>query len=367
MSVSFISGADGHLGRALARWLLEHTASDLLLYARAADDAERQAKHTALAEFNDNSRCRLIFGDLRDDKPFARIDRAGIASILHCAAVTDFGVEKETARAVNIDGTRKMADFATACPDLQCFALLSSLYAAGLRDGNIAEESLDNSAPFANHYEWSKWQAETLLAEREALPWQIFRVGTILCEDESGIVRQQNVIHNTLRLLYYGLLSVIPGHARTRIYMLSTEYAVNAIGRLLAGGDRRRVFHVSNGGDEAMTLGALLDTVYSSFMRDSKFARQGILKPRFCDQESFDTLVKSIDQFGGAMSQALGSVAPFAPQLYSDKNVLVDRCRSGLGDLRAPDTTALLKAACEHLVATRWGLKSEQAGARECA
>lgn len=349
MSTTLISGADGHVGKALARSLLEHSEDDLLLFVRGSN----RERLGALAE---NSRCRVVQGDLRDDEPFSGIEEDEVTGILHCAAVTDFGVDRATAHAVNVEGTEKMIRLADSCPKLRRIGFTSSLYAAGLRNGVLTEAACDDSAPFANHYEWSKWKAEALLQDRQDLPWQIYRVATILGENESGVVVQQNVIHNTLRLLYYGLLSVIPGDPDSRVYMVSTEFAANAIGRLFLNDANQEIYHVSDAGCDAMTLGAIADAVYESFLRDPKFARQGILRPLFCDHESFETLVEGIGQFGGAVSQALDSVAPFAPQLYSDKDVQTERSTEALGGLRTPDSKQLLCAVCDHLVETRWGL-----------
>jgi nucleoside-diphosphate-sugar epimerase len=358
MSAVLITGADGHVGQALARALLLQSDSELLLYVRANTDAEFHRKQALLGTLVQDPRCRVIRGDLRKPEPFSRIGRSGITRILHCAAVTDFGVERETARSVNIDGTKKLADFAATCVDLQRFGFVSSLYAAGLRDGAITEQAFDDSAPFANHYEWSKWHAEKIVHERSDLPWQIFRVATILSDDMSGSVVQQNVIHNTLRLLYYGLLSVIPGNADTRVYMTTTDFVVECITSLLRTAGEHRIFNISNSGTNAMTLGALADTAYAAFLRDARFAKQGILKPLFCDQDSFRTLVAGMDQLGGAMAQALQSVAPFAPQLYSDKNVCNNNLLAALRCSEPPETRALLEVVSEHLIESRWGLNS---------
>jgi nucleoside-diphosphate-sugar epimerase len=349
MSVTLITGADGHVGTALANWLLEHSEDELLLFVRGE-------KRERLGALVDDARCRVIQGDLRDVEPFAGANADEVTGILHCAAVTNFGVDRDTAWAVNIAGTAKLVEFADSCPRLRRFGLVSSLYAAGLRDGVVAEAPCDDSASFANHYEWSKWSAEALLHSRPDLPWQIYRVATILGEDESGIVKQQNVIHNTLRLLYYGLLSVIPGDPDTRVYMVSTGFVASAVGRLFLGATHHETFHISDAGNDAMTLGCIADAVYETFLSDPRFARQRILKPLFCDQESFGTLVQGIGQFGGAVSQALDSVAPFAPQLYSDKDVQTRRATEALDGMRTPDSQELLGAVCDHLIQTRWGL-----------
>jgi len=349
MSVTLITGADGHVGKALANCLLEHSKDRLLLFIRG----DKRDKLDVLA---DNKRCRIIQSDLRDAEPFSAIDGNQVTGILHCAAVTNFAVDRETAQAVNVDGTEKLIRFADGCPLLRRFGLVSSLYAAGLRDGVVAEEECDNSVPFANHYEWSKWSAEALLHKRPDLPWQIYRVATILGEDESGVVVQQNVIHNTLRLLYYGLLSVIPGDPDTRVYMVTTEYVASAIGQLFLNAVDHETYHISEDGRDALTLGQIADAVYASFLRDPRFARQRILKPLFCDQDSFGTLVQGMGQFGGAVSQALDSVAPFAPQLYSDKDIQTSRSLEALGGMHTANSKELLDAVSDYLVETRWGL-----------
>ena len=357
MSITMVTGADGHVGAALSRWLVDNTDHILLLCVRASDNTELAAKRRKLGPLADNQRCRVVAADLRDPQPFTKIGVDGVTGILHCSAVTSFAVDQQTAQAVNVDGTEKLIEFAARCHKLRRFGFVGTLYAAGLREGVIAESTLDEAEQFANHYEWSKWHAENLLIGKPDLPWQIYRMATILGEDDSGLVVQQNAIHNTLRLLYYGLLSVVPGHPDTRVYTTTTEFAAAAIGRLFLNAEDQGVFHISDSGSEAVTIGAMIDSVYESFMADPRFAKQRILKPLFCDRKAFDTLVEGSSQFGGAIAQSLQSLAPFAPQLYSDKDVQTQHSTELLNGLRSPESNTLLRAVCGHLVETRWGLR----------
>jgi len=353
---TLITGADGHVGKALARWLIANSGEELVLFVRAGDSGERAAKLARLGELAEAPRCRVVFGDLSSDEPFASVSSAGITDIIHAAAVTDFAVEKETARAVNVNGTARLVEFAGRCKSLRRFGLVSTLYTAGLRTGEIREVALGDAAGFANHYEWSKWQAERLLCDRPDLPWQIYRVGTILAEDETGIVNQFNVVHNTLRLLYYGLLSVIPGDPGTRVYFVTSGFVARAIGQLFLGEEAHGIYHVADSGNDAMTLGSITDLAYEAFLGDRQFARQRILKPLYCDLQAFQTLAGGIRQFRSSISQALDSVVPFAPQLYRDKNYSTTRLDSALAGARSPDPRKLLVAVADHLVKTRWGL-----------
>ena len=58
------------------------------------------------------------------------------------------------------------------------------------------------------------------------------------------------------------------------------------------------------------------------------------------------------------MSQSLGSIAPFAKELFTVKDIKNDRFRAALKDYRAPDPKVLLDAVCGHLLKTRWGKRA---------
>jgi len=357
VKTTLVTGADGHLGKAVAQRLLAGGGRKLILSVRADGEEEKERKMLRLGKLASDARCRMVFADIGDSAPFDEIDAAEVSEIVHAAAATSFGVDRATAAIVNVAGTEKLLEFAGRCPGLQRVVYLSSLYATGLNSGVVKESPLEAEPAFANHYEWSKWNAERSVIKSKDLPWQIHRVATLLAENIDGVVIQQNAIHNTLRLLYYGLLSVIPGVPETRVYMTTTSHACEAICRLLEDGESGRVYHISDGGDAACTLGQLVDVVYDTFNDDPDFARLRILKPLFCDLESFNTLAEGAAQLGGAMAQALHSVAPFAPQLFNDKNVQVEATTAELNGLRNPDMKSLLEDVCRYLANTRWGLR----------
>ena len=359
-----ITGADGYLGVRLARRLLEDTDARLVLWIRAGDP-EKVARLSASLGPN-MARVAIQAGDLADGEPFARIDPRGLRAIVHTAAVIRFNVEREIAEGVNVGGARKAMQLAARCPDLESFLLVSSLYACGLRSGTIDEVRFDDSAGFSNHYEWSKWATEELLhgpaAEFGGLPWRIARVATVIADDESGSVGQQNSIHNTLKLLYYGLLSILPGDPAVTPYFVTGEFATEALARVLSASPTRTVHHVAHAKQESATLGELLGIAYEVFERDPAFRARRILKPLYCDAEAFDLLVEGIADSGGPIvRQALASVAPFARQLFLDKQVRNDRLARTMAPYRAPDPRRLIRSTCQRLVETRWGKENDRA------
>lgn len=345
-----ITGADGYLGSRLARRLLETTDASLVLWGHRPRESP-------------SNRVEIRAGDLADADPFSGIDPRSLRSIVHTAAVIRFNVERDLAERVNLGGTRKVLELASRCPNLESFVLTSSLYACGLRSGAIEERRFDDRADFSNHYEWSKWASEELLqTEFASLPWKIARVATVIADDASGTVSQQNSFHNTLKLLYFGLLSILPGKPEVRPYFVTGDFASEALAAILERGERGSIFHVARTRNETATLGRLVDIAFEAFLEDPGFRARRLLKPLFCDAEAFDLLVQGIDDAGGEIvRQALASVAPFAKQLFLEKDVRNERLASLVGEYRTLDPEALLRNTCRRLVATRFGRETNRA------
>ena len=362
--VTLVTGAGGYLGGNLAGRLLAD-GHPLVLWLHAENAAELETKAAGLREAlgREARRVDIRGGDLRAPEPFADLDPGGVHRIVHCAAVTRFNVEESLARDVNVDGAVKLFEFADRCPDLEHLALTSSVYACGLTDGVIAEAPIVETPAFSNHYEWSKWTSERRLQEDfDRLPWSVMRVATVVAESARGRVEQYNAFHNTLKLLFYGLISLVPGHRDTPLYFVTADFAVDAMAAILERGERRDVYHVCHGVEESTTLGALVDTAFERFGKDPDFGERRILKPLFCDEDTFRLLAEGVDGFGGdVVREGLGSVVPFAPQLFSRKSFENARMQDTLDVYAAPDATELVANTCNYLAATRWGRRLEHA------
>ncbi len=361
--VVLVTGAGGYLGRRLGRRFL---ADDLEVILTVRTEAARKALADDLGP--DARRVRIAAADLAGDDPggdpFGEIDdglRRRITRIVHTAAVTRFNVEREVARRINVEGTARVVDLARTCPRLERVAHLSTVYASGLREGVVLEETDDGSAGFANDYEWSKWAAEQCLVDQgEALPWSVLRVATIVADDESGTVTQHNAFHETLKLCFYGLLSLLPGRGDTPLYFVTGEAVTDAVARLSDPTAPGGIYHLAPERSEALTLDEVLDHVFARFGKVEEFRHKRILRPLLADRESFELLVGGVTSFAGSLvHQALANVAPFARQMYVTKALDNRRLRAALPDHRAPDPATLVTATVDHLVESRWGRRSD--------
>ena len=361
-----ITGANGYVGAKTAERILATTDSSVTLWVHAGERAEAQTKIEPLrARFGEyGSRVEYAWGELGDPDPFASVDIERLEGIVHGAAVTRFNVDYDTAQRVNVDGAEKVFRFAARCPHLTQLTYVSTVYASGLASGAIAEETIATSSGFANHYERSKFEAEQILVTTYShLPWRIARVATVIADDERGAVTQQNAVHNTLKLFFYGLLSLVPGKPRTPLYFVTGEFVANALAEIAARGTNHSVYQLVHTREESITLDDLVTIAFEAFAANEGFRTRRVLKPLYADAESFDILVDGLDSFGGdVLRQALGSVAPFARQLFVHKDFKNDRLRNSLSDYHAPSPRDLVRATCEELVRTRWG-KADGKGA----
>jgi thioester reductase-like protein len=357
-----ITGGNGYVASRLARQYLALSDAAVVLWLHADTKAEFTQKRDKLEKYFAGFAERIQYraGNLIWAQPFSEIDPQTIDIVVHAAAVTRFNVEQELAQRVNVDGTEKLLQFCQDCRRLERLALLSTLYSSGLRPGAIDETAFDCRDGFANYYESSKWAAETALLTRYGhLPWQIFRIATIIADDDAGVVSQYNAFHNTLKLLYYGLLPIIPGVPDTPLYFVTGQFVTDAIFQLLTKAPVQGIYHVAHTRTESLSLGELLELTFQTFHRDAGFSRRRVMPPLYADQQSFARLADTIQGLSGdLMKQAVGSVTPFSRQLFSRKDAHNGRLVSQLPSYCAPDPRRLVENVCTYLMQTRWGGKA---------
>jgi nucleoside-diphosphate-sugar epimerase len=357
--ITAITGADGYIGRGVLRVVLENSDDEVLAFVRAKDAQEFAQKSASLAlelgPLGRRVRCQAL--NLPGADGLNETPTSNIRHIIHGAAVTEFNVERGVAEAVNLAGTRAVLQFAKRCQNLERVVLVSTIYSSGLRAGEIDEAGYDDSRGFANHYEWSKWAAESLLTrEFNDLPWQVQRLATVLCDDAQGRVVQFNVVHKMWRLLYSGLLPLLPGSPSTPLYFVSGEFAYQAVWRLLREASDHSFFHICNSRPNAISTQELLDLAFDAFGKDVDFCRRRVLRPLFADESSFVQLADTAAMFSrDTLGTIIGLMRPFAKQMFIEKAFRTERTRSVVGDF-SPDWPRLVQSACRHLLESRWGL-----------
>ena len=357
-----ITGIDGYVGLRAAERLLADPGTQLVGLVHATDAATLARKRDlCTARLGAQvDRVALFPSELGREDGLAGVDAAslrGVTDVVHAAAITQFNVAKGDAIRVNTKGTRQVLDLVRGLPAVVSLVHVSTLYASGLKPGAVPEAPVGSDDGFANYYEESKWQAETsLVDEYSDLPWRIARVATVIADDEAGGVTQQNVFHQTLRLFFYGLLSIVPGAPETPLYFVTGDFVRDALVRILFEGTAHQTYNFCHTRDESLGLQKLLDLAFEEFSAESDFSKKRIMKPLLVDWEAFRLFVDGMGSTGGGFAlQALKNMEPFARQLYVAKEPANAALRAVVTDYAPPDQEELARNVCRHLLRIRWG------------
>lgn len=274
-----LTGATGFLGMELLARLLDSSDRRVLALVRArTDDEARSRLRTTLAGIFDDpapyaDRVVALRGDLT--APGLGLDEAarelalGADEIIHGAASVAFDLPLDESRAINVEGTRRMLELAEeshARKTLKRFTYVSTAYVAGDCGGRVREQASTPGKRFRNAYEHSKSEAETLVQERrDLLPVTIVRPSIVVGDKHTGWTASFNVIYSPLRAFASGAFSMLPARRRSPVDVVSVDYVARATLALSSAQEARgRTFHIV-AGDEAHTVGELLDDASERF------------------------------------------------------------------------------------------------------
>jgi thioester reductase-like protein len=204
----FITGFPGFIASRLVRRLAERSARFLLLVQpafvpQASRELEVIAQQAAvpLADFE------ILPGDITElglgltGSTLERA-RAETTALFHLAAIYDLAVQQEVAMRINVGGTRNVNQFAQSLPALRHYHYVSTCYVAGKRTGRILESELRHDAGFRNHYEETKYLAETEVDElKSQLPITIHRPSVVCGDSRTGQTAKYDGIYYLINYL----------------------------------------------------------------------------------------------------------------------------------------------------------------------
>jgi thioester reductase-like protein len=161
--------------------------------------------------------------------------RGRVDLIVHCAAMTRFGLDPAAYEAVNVHGTARVIEFATSGSRSPVpLVHVSTAYVCGERDGLIRETDLDTGQRFANHYENSKFRAELAVrtAAEHGLPAVVVRPSIVTGAARTGVIRDFTNMYVVLRVLTRGLVRTIPGHYDAVVDLVPIDFVADAIAQV---------------------------------------------------------------------------------------------------------------------------------------
>jgi nucleoside-diphosphate-sugar epimerase len=174
-----------------------------------------------------------------------------VTTIHHMAGIYYMGVDRATARRVNVDGTRGVLELAREAVRLRRICHWSTAAVAGRRKGVILEEELDEGQAFHNFYEETKFEAEKLArAAQRSLPLTIFRPGIIVGDSRTGEIDKLDGPYYLIVLIATNPKQVrvpLPGRGHAPLPLVPIDFVIDAGYRLSL--DERaagRTFHITD-------------------------------------------------------------------------------------------------------------------------
>ncbi len=330
-----ITGATGFLGRELVLHLLAGDPSArLTLLVRGRDEAEAQARGLALlaeqlqgaALADATARVEVVRADLERERlglaPRAYEELvARTVGVIHGAASVSFSLPLAQARAINVDGTRRVLELARQAGAHMDY--VGTAYVAGERSGLVLESELDRGQGFRNTYERSKCEAEALVRARmDGQSLAIYRPSIIVGDSRTGRTASFKVLYWPLKLFARGF-RVVPGRADTPMDVVPSDFVVQAIAHLRGRPDRAgQVYHLCAGPDRSATLAELAELA-------ARFFR--VKRPIFVQPQLFVRARPLIDRFTwGRLRRVLRAGRVYTPYLSLDLAFDTTNTRAGL-------------------------------------
>jgi long-chain acyl-CoA synthetase len=192
---------------------------------------------------------------VRGDLLAGPLELPDVRIVVHCAAAVSFTQSLQEARAINVEGTRRVVAAAAALPSLERFVHVSTAYVAGRHEGRFTEGDLDVAQDFRNTYEQTKFEAERVVRD-SGLPYRIVRPSIVVGESTTGWTSSFNVLYPPLQALSRGLVKRVPADPEAIVDVVPVDHVADVIEAAMHWAGGPRVVHAV-AGDDALPAGEL--------------------------------------------------------------------------------------------------------------
>ena len=369
----FITGGTGMVGKALIPLFLRESDLDIyILVHKLGSDLQKETllenafrlTKTEIEKFLE--RVYLLSGDITEqdlgiEKQARQKLEKKVNYIIHAAATTRFDLLIEEARKINVEGTRHVISLAKKCDKLERFGFISTAYVSGKRKGTIYENERAHECGFVNTYEQTKYEAEELIETiKPYIPATIYRLSTILGDSQTGKVDHFTAPHQSLRIMYLGLASMIPGTPDYSVDLIASDYTALTLFKLfLSHFKSNQTFHLVGGRAKSYSLQELINESYRYLGEfDPDWKMRDYPKPIIASEEAFELFLKSVNEADNPLLRGVVSaLGHFAHQLNYPKEFDITNLKSYLPDYEKnlPDVRQYYPKIVEYCLKTKWG------------
>jgi thioester reductase-like protein len=243
-----MTGASGVVGRAIAREL-----TDCHIVGLVHSDMDMPEIDRVIASDLAQERLGLSAGTWRE-----LVD--SVDCVIHSAALTQWGQPWERYQAINIEGTRRVIDFALASE--APVQMVSTCFVHAIERGQLDSLAPDN---VVRPYIMSKLESERLLAQ-SGIAHSVFRPTNLVGESSTGWSSRPQIVQAMSEWIARGKAPYLPAHPGNLLDVVPTDVLARAVVEAVRQEDTGGLYWVTYG-DQAMSpdesLDVLLDQVAS--------------------------------------------------------------------------------------------------------
>lgn len=272
-----VTGATGVVGQALIPRLIEHGTTDVICLTH------RATLNTPPTHTRGTGTISTIHGDIAQPElglnPHDyRELTARIDTIVHAAALTDFGGPDETLHRINVDGTTHALAIADAA-NAQ-FIHISTAYLHARGEGQRGH--------IAARYAATKRAAETLV-KASNVNHNIIRPSIVIGDSRTGAMSSPQGLHRAAGAILSGIAPILPFGATWPFDFIPQNIVADTIAGIIEHEHTGQELWVT-AGNQALTLTQAVDVLITT-------GRQlGITidTPRFVTPEQFDRIIAPV-------------------------------------------------------------------------
>ena len=271
-----VTGASGVVGQALVPRLVDGGGSDVICLTHRAAVGERvRMRHAGSVSMvqGDVSLPDLGLGALGFRDLAARVD-----SVVHAAALTDFGGPDETLQRINVDGTGHALGFADVAG--AHFVHISTAYLDARGEGERGH--------VAARYAASKRAAEAVV-KAGGVGYSIVRPSIVIGDSRTGAMSSAQGLHGAAGAVLAGIAPILPFGGSWPFDFIPQDVVAETIAGIVEQGRVGAELWVTAGG-RALTLAQAVDVLVGT-------GRQLGVKvdtPRFVSPEQFDRIIAPV-------------------------------------------------------------------------
>ena len=224
------------------------------LYVLARDKFADEASRFVAGLTGAQAQAEVLVGDICDmDLGLSSQEYRALSKELtwihHLAGIYFMGVDDETARRVNVSGTRTVLELARDVSRLERVVHWSTAMVSGNRKGVVYEEDLEAGQKFHNGYERTKYEAEKLVrTAMRHLPITVVRPGIIVGDSRTGEIDKLDGPYYLMVLIATnasGLRLPLLGRGDAPLHLVPIDYVVDAAWQVARGeGSAGKTFHI---------------------------------------------------------------------------------------------------------------------------